>query len=76
MLMILALEILHSKFPAENKNISKNKPGFDLETAKEKSAEEISKEKHEKIENLIILLPLLVTLLGIIVMQILNIIFG
>lgn len=76
MLTILALEILHRKFPAENKNNSKNKSGIDFETAKEKSAAETIKEKHERIENFIILLPLLVTLLGIIVMHILKMILS
>ncbi len=75
MLKLSALEILHRKFSPEI-NISKNKYGFNFEIAKEKPVDETNDENIKKWKNFIILLPLLVTLLGIIVMYILNRIFG
>lgn len=75
MFTIFTLELFHrrSHFDKERDIIKSRKfdTQTDNETSAHKVAQEISREKYEKLENFIMLFPLLVTLLGIIIMTIL-----
>lgn len=72
MLTILTLEILNGR-RSSNENIKisgKNISGSEI--SDKLKEEQIRKEKNERTENFIIILPLLVTLLGFIIMCILD----
>lgn len=72
MLTILTLEILNGR-RSSNENIKisgKNISGSEI--SDKLKEEQLRKEKNERTENFIIILPLLVTLLGFIIMCILD----
>ena len=72
MLTILTLEILNGRRSSnENIKISGNNI-FGSEISDKLKEEQLRKEKNERTENFIIILPLLVTLLGFIIMCILD----
>lgn len=79
MLTIFTLELFNSRSHFSKVSDFGKRSKLDSEiknrAAEQKITKEISKEKYEKMENFIILLPLLILLLGIIVMYILQNIF-
>lgn len=76
MLTILTLEFLNSRISSKE-HIKKSGNYVSGSEINDKLKEEqLSKEKNERIENFIILLPLLITLVGYIIMCILDKIFG
>ena len=76
MLTILTLEILNGRRSSnENIKISGNNISGS-EISDKLKAEQIRIEKNERMENFIIIMPVLIMLLGIIIMYILDLIFS
>lgn len=79
MLTIFTLELFsgRSRFDKEPDFIKKSKPNSITEdhAAEQKITADISREKEHRMDNFIILLPILLTLIAIIIMTILNKIF-
>lgn len=73
MLTIFALELFRRETQSDKESDFRKKTDAEFETFTEvqKESQEISMEKYERMENLIMLFPLLVMLLAIIIMTIL-----